>query len=84
MTSDHLNAIAKRYGANQRKWAGYHRTPADHLLIAAEELGEVSRSMQTFEGRYVWPPRYTPTTYEELVDLGAVVLAMMNECEPAS
>lgn len=79
--SKHLRMLGRQFVANQKRWAGYSRTPAEHLLILTEEVGEVARSMQTFEEDYCWPPRYTPTTYDELVDAGAVILAMMAECE---
>jgi hypothetical protein len=32
------------------------------------------------ETSYQWPPAYSPEVYDELVDAGAVILAMMREC----
>jgi hypothetical protein len=75
-----LTAIVKQYYKNREHWSNHPCTPAEHLLIAAEELGEVARSMQERGDFYQWPPMYGPESYAELVDLGAVVLAMMLEC----
>jgi hypothetical protein len=80
----HLEAIAAQRERNRVNWVGYERTPAEHLLLAQEELGEVARAMQFGPGpvAYQWPPAYNANVYDELVDLGAVVLAMMEECQP--
>lgn len=76
--------IQQQERRNREKWKDYHRTPAEHLLIATEELGEVARAMQGGEAEaYIWPPQYGPGVAEELIDLGAVVLAMLMECELA-
>jgi len=76
----HLSRLEDRAEANREKWAGYHRTPAEHLLILIEEVGEVARAMQEGNGGYDWPPAYNAAVYQELADVGAVVLAMMGEC----
>lgn len=76
--------IERQVRKNAHIWGGYERTPAEHLLIATEELGEVARAMQTPDpvgGRYQWPPQYSSRVYAELVDLGAVIVAMMQECD---
>jgi NTP pyrophosphatase (non-canonical NTP hydrolase) len=81
MTTNQLLAmLAARERENRERWKNYARTPAEPLLIATEELGEVARSMQERGDFYQWPPMYGPESYAELVDLGAVVLAMMLEC----
>jgi len=78
-----LRAIEGRTMENDQRWAGYERTPAEHLLIAAEELGEVAEAMQSDSvGGYRWPPEFSDQVYEELCDLGAVVVAMMRRCRP--
>lgn len=79
----HLAAIVEQHEHNCERWNGYECTPAEHLLIATEELGEVARAMQTNMLGYQWPPAYNEDVYRELVDLGAVVLAMMKACESA-
>ena len=81
MSTDHLAAIAAQVSKNREDWAGYTRTPAEHLLLCSEELGEVARAMQKNMLGYQWPPAYTADVYQELVDLGAVVVAMMMECD---
>jgi NTP pyrophosphatase (non-canonical NTP hydrolase) len=82
LMSDHLSAIVTQREANRERWKGYLRTPAEHLLILTEEVGEVARAMQ--DGKtpagYQWPPQYNNIVYRELVDVGAVVLAMLEEC----
>ena len=65
--------------ANEERWAHLKRTPSEYMVIAMEELGEVARAMQGDGGEYQWPPVYSERVYEELQDLGAVVLAMMVE-----
>ena len=79
--SENLSAIAAQREANRERWKGYLRTPAEHLLILTEEVGEVARAMQdSKDNGYQWPPEYNSIVYRELVDVGAVVLAMMEEC----
>lgn len=70
-----LAAIREQYERNLADWAGYTRTPSDHHLILVEEVGEVASAMQD-----TWPPAYNQNVMRELVDAGAVVLAMMVEC----
>lgn len=80
--SEHLNSIAMQREINRERWGGYQRTPAEHLLILTEEVGEVARAMQYGKQTgYQWPPEYNSIVYRELVDVGAVVLAIMEECE---
>ena len=81
--SDHLSNIAAQREKNRERWQDYTRTPAEHLLILTEEVGEVARAMQDGKHGYQWPPAYNGIVYQELVDVGAVVLAMMEECEAA-
>ena len=68
---------------NRERWGHYTRTPAEHLLILVEEVGEVARAMQDGKHGYQWPPDYNGIALQELIDVGAVVLAMMEECEAA-
>ena len=78
-----LERVAARHTRNLMKWDGYVRTPAEHLLIAAEEFGEVARAMQTHGDDYEWPPVYNEQVLEELIDLMAVLLFMAADCERA-
>ena len=78
----HLAAIKMQEERNTYRWSDYTRTPAEHLLILTEEVGEVARAMQG-GAEYTWPPVYSKEVYRELVDVGAVVLAMMKACESA-
>ena len=81
MYSRHFVDVDTQRRENKAKWGHYHRTPAEHLLILTEEVGEIARSMQTSGAKYVWPPQYGPDTYAELVDAAAVILAMMEDCD---
>jgi hypothetical protein len=78
-----LVAIIAQHAKNAERWGGHKRNPANHLLIATEELGEVARAMQTdpVTNAYAWPPEYNTLVYHELVDLAAVIVAMMIDCE---
>ena len=76
----HLEILEDKAKENAERWSEFERTPAEHLLIATEELGEVARAMQGTRW-YTWPPEYNEKVYDELVDLGAVIVAMMGECE---
>lgn len=81
MLDIHVAAIEAQYSDNLRKWGPDAPSPSEHLVIAAEEFGEVARAMQTdAQGCYEWPPIYSERVYHELVDLGAVILAMMVNC----
>jgi NTP pyrophosphatase (non-canonical NTP hydrolase) len=79
----YLLPLKKRAEQNATKWADFTRTPAEHLLILTEEVGEVARAMQTGYDGYQWPPAYSHDVMRELIDAGAVVLAMMIACGEA-
>ena len=71
-----LGDISRQYEHNRGKWGHYQRTPAEHLVIAMEEIGEVARAMQGDGDVYRWPPQYDERVYEELIDASAVLYAM--------
>ena len=80
----HAQALIDQAENNLLTWGEYERTPAEHLLILMEEVGEVARAMQTAPTSYQWPPAYNEAVYAELIDVGAVVLAMMRDCAEAT
>lgn len=81
--NEHVANLCEQRERNRRRWADYRRTPAEHLLILTEEVGEVARAMQDSARGYQWPPAYNGIVYQELVDVGAVVLAMLEDCAEA-
>jgi NTP pyrophosphatase (non-canonical NTP hydrolase) len=80
LADEYLAAIKSQAAENAERWAAYERTPAEHLLLLIEEIGEVANSMQGTRDHYLWPPAYTRWTVEELIDAGAVILAMLLNC----
>lgn len=68
---------------NRMRWGGSPPTPAEHLLILVEEVGEIAHALQGGNGVYQWPPSYTVDAYEEIIDTAAVLLEMAYECKRA-
>ncbi|MCA1788746.1 MAG: hypothetical protein LC667_02495 [Thioalkalivibrio sp.] len=80
--SNHFEEIVEQMEENRRRHGGFSQhTPSEQLVVLMEEVGEIARALQEpGDGFYIWPPEYSDAVYRELVDAGAVILAMMEQC----
>lgn len=81
MERDPIADIREQWETNRLRWGAHSPTPAEHLLILTEEVGEIAQAMQKDGAFYGWPPAYNQDVYEEIIDSAAVLLEMAYECQ---